>query len=121
MDVSFENDSTQSGGNYAALGIRQQGGPDSHGIKGTPYSLKFWFNGAWQLLVDGVGVATGNVVTGSGGVTIPDFDTDHDAWHRLALQALGSEVTASLDGVTLATFTEGTRALRRAGAWPRTI
>ena len=41
VDVSFENNSTQSGNNYAAIGARQQGGSNSHTISGTPYFLKF--------------------------------------------------------------------------------
>src|SRR6478752_3903511 len=39
VDVSFENNSTQSGKNYAAIGARQQGGANSHTLSGTPYFL----------------------------------------------------------------------------------
>jgi len=106
VDVSFENDSTQNGGNYAALGVRQQGGASSHNMNGTPYFLKFSFDGSWQLLVDGSAVASGNVVSGSGGVTLSGFNAAFDTWHTLALQAVDAEVTAYLDGVTLATFTD---------------
>jgi hypothetical protein len=112
VDVSFENASTQAGGNYAALGVRQQGGASSHNLNGTPYLLKFLFDGSWQLLVDGRAVASGNVVGGSGGVTdgvkIPAFNAAFDAWHTLALQAVDAQVTAYLDGVLLATFTDPT-------------
>ncbi|MEU4449419.1 RICIN domain-containing protein [Actinosynnema sp. NPDC050801] len=100
-DVSFENDDTQAGANYAAIGVRQQ-----HGDVGAPYRLKFWFDGGWQLLVDNNAVASGNVVDGTGGVTIPGFDTAHHAWHNIALQATGNKVTAYLDGVALATHTD---------------
>ena len=106
VDVSFENNSTQNGANYAALGVRQQGGASSHNMNGTPYFLRFSFDGAWQLLVDGAAVASGNVVDGSGGVTIPGFNASFDAWHTLSVQAVDTEVTAYLDGITLATFTD---------------
>jgi hypothetical protein len=106
VDVSFENSSLQSGSNYAALGARQQGGASSHNMTGTPYFLKFSFDGTWQLLVDGTAVSSGNVVGGSGGVTIAGFDATYSAWHNLALEVVGSKVTAFLDGTTLATYTD---------------
>lgn len=106
VDVSFENDSTQSGKNYAAIGARQQGGASSHNLSGTPYALKFTFDGGWQLLVDGTARASGNVVSGTGGVTIANFKTNHDTWHNLALTVLGNKVTASLDGTLLASYTD---------------
>jgi hypothetical protein len=108
VDVSFENDSSQNGGNYAALGVRQQGGASSHNMNGTPYLLKFLFDGSWQLLVDGSAVTSGNVVSGSGGVAITGFNAAFDAWHTLAIQAVDAVVTAYLDGVMLATFTDPT-------------
>src|SRR6187431_794966 len=106
VDVSFENSSTQSGNNYAAIGVRQQGGANSHTIGGTPYMLKFQFDGSWQLYVDGTSVASGNVVTGTGGVTIADFKAAYDAWHNIALQGVDNKITASLDGVLLTTYTD---------------
>ncbi|HEY3256603.1 MAG TPA: hypothetical protein VGJ91_21740 [Polyangiaceae bacterium] len=106
VDVSFENDSTQSGNNYAAIGARQQGGANSHTISGTPYVLKFQFDGSWQLLVDGTSVANGNVATGTGGVTIAGFKAAYDDWHNLALQVVESEISASLDGVLLTKYTD---------------
>ncbi|HKO47322.1 MAG TPA: hypothetical protein VJV79_06345 [Polyangiaceae bacterium] len=106
VDVSFENSSTQSGNNYAAIGARQQGGASSHTISGTPYLLKFQFDGSWQLLVDGVSAVSGNVVAGTGGVTIAGFKAAYDAWHNIALQVLDSKVTAFLDGVVLTTYTD---------------
>jgi len=106
VDVSFENNSTQSGNNYAAIGARQQGGSNSHTISGTPYVLKFLFDGSWQLLVDGTSVADGNVVTGTGGVTIAGFHAAYDAWHNLALQVVENKISALLDGVLLATHTD---------------
>jgi hypothetical protein len=106
VDVSFENNSTQSGNNYAALGVRQQGGGNSHTTSGTPYLLKFTFDGGWQLLIDGTAAASGNVATGSGGATIANFDARYDAWHTLALEAVGNKVSASIDGTTVATYTD---------------
>jgi len=106
VDVSFEEDSTHSGANYAALGARQQGGASSHNMTGTPYFLKFLFDGSWQLLVDGTQVASGNVASGTGGVTIAGFKATYDAWHTLSLQVVDKKVTAFLDGVMLATYTD---------------
>ncbi|MGE5789140.1 MAG: hypothetical protein ACM3ZE_31410, partial [Myxococcales bacterium] len=106
VDVSFENNSLQSGNNYAAIGARQQGGANSHYANGTPYLLKYQFDGSWQLLVDGTAVSNGNVATGSGGVTIPNFDSSYQAWHNLSLQVVDNRVTAYLDGVTIATYTD---------------
>jgi hypothetical protein len=106
VDVSFENNSTQSGNNYAAIGVRQQGGASSHTMSGTPYFLKFTFDGGWQLLVDGAAVASGNVVSGTGGVTISGFNATFNATHNLALQAVDQKVTAFLDGTMLAAFTD---------------
>jgi hypothetical protein len=51
-------------------------------------------------------VAGGNVASGEGGVTIPGFDTAHDAWHNIAIKAAGDTVTAMLDGVPLASYTD---------------
>ncbi|MGW0520841.1 RICIN domain-containing protein [Crossiella sp. NPDC003009] len=101
VDVSFENNGLQSGANYAVLGVRQQ-----QGDAGAPYKLKFTFDGGWQLIVNNTVAASGNVVSGAGGVRVPGFNAAHNAWHRLALKAAGSEVTASLDGVTLARHTD---------------
>lgn len=106
VDVSFENSSTQSGNNYAAIGARQQGGGNSHTISGTPYFLKFTFDGGWQLLVDGSAVSSGNVVSGTGGVTIAGFKAAYAEWHNLAIQVVDKKVTAYLDGTLLATYTD---------------
>ncbi|WP_339157331.1 S-layer homology domain-containing protein [Paenibacillus sp. FSL W8-0186] len=106
VDVSFETNNTQGGANYAAIGARYQGGGSSHTINGTPYVLKFWFDGGWQLQVDGRSVANGNVVSGSGGVKINDFDNTYNAWHNIAIQVAGSQVTAFLDGVELVSYTD---------------
>jgi len=106
VDVSFEHNNLQSGNNYAAIGARQQGGANSHYANGTPYLLKYLFDGSWQLLVDGTVTSSGNVATGSGGVTIPDFDASFQSWHNLSLQVVDNKVTASLDGVTIATYTD---------------
>jgi len=106
VDVSFENNSTQGGNNYVAIGARQQGGSSSHYINGTPYVLKFLFDGGWSLLVDGVSVANGNVVSGTGGVTITGFNKAYNAWHNIAIKVVDNTVTAYLDGVTLTTYTD---------------
>ncbi|HET7540571.1 MAG TPA: hypothetical protein VFK05_11890 [Polyangiaceae bacterium] len=111
VDVSFESNSTQSGNNYAAIGARQQGGPSSHTLSGTPYVLKFQFDGSWQLLVDGASVGSGNVVSGTGGVTITGFKATYDAWHNIALEVVEHKVTASLDGVPLTTYIDPTARL----------
>jgi hypothetical protein len=106
VDVSFENNSTQGGANYAAIGARYQGGGSSHTISGTPYVLKFWFDGGWQLLVNNSTVANGNVVSGAGGVKIAGFNPAHDAWHNIAIQVAGDQITAYLDGEKLASYTD---------------
>jgi hypothetical protein len=106
VDVSFENNSTQSGNNYAAIGARQQGGGNSHYMNGTPYFLKFTFDGGWQLLVDGSAVASGNVVSGSGGATIAGFKAAYSEWHNLAIQVVENKVTCYLDGTLLTTYTD---------------
>jgi hypothetical protein len=106
VDVSFETNNTFGGSNYAAIGARYQGGGSSHNIGGTPYVLKFWFDGGWQLLVNSSAVASGNVASGTGGVKIDGFDTAHDAWHNIAIQVAGNEITAYLDDVLLASYTD---------------
>ncbi|MEK3981994.1 S-layer homology domain-containing protein [Paenibacillus sp. FSL K6-3166] len=106
VDVSFETNSTQEGDNYAAIGARYQGGGSSHTINGTPYVLKFWFDGGWQLLVNNSAVASGNVVSGSGGVKLAGFNAAHDAWHNIAVQVAGDKVTAYLDDVKLAAYAD---------------
>jgi hypothetical protein len=106
VDVSFEHNSTEGGDNYAAVGARQQGGSKSHYMNGTPYFLKFWFDGGWSFWVDGSSVASGNVVSGSGGVTIAGFDAAYNAWHTIAVQVVEENVTAYLDGEMLATYTD---------------
>jgi hypothetical protein len=103
VDVSFENNSTQAGSNYAAIGVRQQ-----HGDTSAPYKLKFWHDGGWSMHVDGSSIASGNVVSGAGGVTIPGFDTTYDAWHNIAIRAAGDTVTAYLDDVALITYKDPT-------------
>jgi hypothetical protein len=106
VDVSFENDGTQGGENYAAIGARQQGGGNSHDIAGTPYLLKFSFDGSWELLIDGNPQATGNVATGAGGAQIAGFNGVYDQWHNIALEVADSGVTALLDGVVLTRFVD---------------
>jgi hypothetical protein len=104
VDVTFENNSTQGSANYAAIGARYQGGGNSHTINGTPYVLKFWFDGTWQLLVNNSAVASGNVVNGTGGAKIDGFNAAYNAWHNLAIQVADDQVTAYLDGVKVADY-----------------
>lgn len=106
VDVSFEHNSTEGGNNYAAIGARQQGGENSHYLNGTPYVLKFWFDGGWSLLVNGSTVANGNVVSGSGGVKISGFNTAYNAWHNIAIMVADNKVTAYLDNTILCTYTD---------------
>lgn len=108
VDVSFEHNSTEGGNNYAAIGARQQGGENSHYLNGTPYILKFWFDGGWSLLVNGSSVANGNVVSGSGGVKISGFNTAYNAWHNISLMVADNKVTAYLDNTILYTYTDTT-------------
>jgi hypothetical protein len=108
VDVSFENSSTQGGANYAAIGARYQGGGSSHSIAGTPYVLKYWLDGGWQLLVNNSAKNSGNVATGTGGLKIEGFNTAYDAWHNIAIQVAGNKITAYLDGHQLATYTDPT-------------
>jgi len=104
IDVSFENNSTQGGANYAAIGARYQGG--SQTLSGSPYVLKYWLDGGWQLLVNNSAVASGNVVSGTGGMKIDGFNAAYDAWHNLSVQVAGDQVTAYLDSVKLASYTD---------------
>lgn len=102
VDVAFENNTNQIYSNYAGIGARQQGGGNSHFSEGTPYIIKILFDGSWQFQVDAVPVASGNVVSGEGGVQINDFDTNLYAWHNLAIEVVNNKITAFLDGVWLA-------------------
>lgn len=111
VDVSFEHNSTEGGNNYAAIGARQQGGDSSHYMNGTPYFLKFWFDGGWSLHISGSSVASGNVVSGTGGVKISSFNTSYNAWHNIAIKVVENKVTAVLDGVTLYTYTDSKQRL----------
>lgn len=111
VDVSFQHNDIEGGDNYAAIGARQQGGPNSHYTAGTPYLFKYFYDGGWQLQVDGVTTLSGNVVSGTGGTTIPAFDATYDAWHNIALEVVGSEVTAFLDGTEVATYTDSNQRL----------
>ena len=106
VDVSFEHNSTEGGNNYAAIGARQQGGSNSHYTNGTPYILKFWFDGGWSLHVNGTSVANGNVVSGTGGVKINNFNTAYNTWHNIAIKVVENTVTAYLDGTTLSNYTD---------------
>ena len=106
VDVSFEHNSTAGGDNYAAIGVRQRGGGSSHWSSGTPYFLKFWFDGGWSLWANGSSIASGNVVSGSGGTTIDNFDTAYNAWHTISVEAVDATITAYIDGVEIASYTD---------------
>lgn len=111
VDVSFEHNSTEGGDNYVAIGARQQGGGNSHYMAGTPYFLKFWYDGGWSMHVNGTSVASGNVVSGTGGVKINGFDTSYDAWHNIAIKVVENKATVYLDGVTLHEYTDSSSKL----------
>jgi hypothetical protein len=74
----------QSAGEHPALELAWLGSEQRPGVylvqehhpRGVPHS--------WQLLVDGSAQASGNVATGTEGVSIAGFDTAPDAWHNLA-------------------------------------
>lgn len=104
VDVSFEHNSIEGGDNYAGIGARQQGGENSHYTAGTPYLFKYFYDGGWQLQIDGVTTLSGNVVSGTGGTTIPGFNATYNAWHNIAIDVVGSQVTAYLDGTEVATY-----------------
>jgi hypothetical protein len=104
VDVSFESSATGTN-NYAAIGARQQGGPNSHYVNGTPYVLKLWRDGGWQFLVDGTVSASGNVVSGSG-ATVAGFDTETGASHNIALEVSDNRVRAFVHDVEVTTFTD---------------
>ncbi|HEX9062001.1 MAG TPA: dockerin type I domain-containing protein [Clostridia bacterium] len=106
IDVSFEHNNTESGSNYAAIGARQQGGESSHNMSGTPYFLKFWFDGGWSFHVDGTSVASGNVVSGTGGVKINGFVASYNTWHNISIKVVENKVTVYLDNVTLYNYTD---------------
>lgn len=106
VDVSFEHNNVEGGSNYAAIGVRQQGGQNSHYINGTPYILKFWYDGGWSFLVDGTSVANGNIVSGTGGAKINGFVATYNTWHNIAIKVVENKVTAYLDGITLCNYTD---------------
>lgn len=110
VDVSFEKNQADIANNYAQIGARQQGGSNSHFSQGTPYLLKFLFDGSWQLLVDAKIVASGNVANGSG-PRINNFNTSPSAWHNLALEVVENRITAYLDNVKLANYTDSNQRL----------
>lgn len=104
VDVSFESSATGSN-NYAAIGIHQQGGTNSHDVTGTPYLLKLWHDGGWQLAVDGKSTASGNVVSGTG-PKVAGFLAGVNQWHKIALLAVNNKITAYIEGTEVATFTD---------------
>jgi hypothetical protein len=104
VDVSFQHDDIEGGANYAAIGARQQGGENSHSTAGTPYLCKYFYDGGWQLQVDGVTNLSGNVATGAGGTTLPNFDAAYDARHSLAIEVVADQVACFVDGTEVAVY-----------------
>ncbi|MDU0348409.1 Ig-like domain-containing protein, partial [Actinomyces sp. MRS3W] len=92
IDARFES---IAAGSYAALGIRDSGGPSSHTLSGTPYALRLGVDGSWSLLRRGSTVASGELA---------DFDAS--AWHNLSVTGSGASITAAVDGTQVATWTD---------------
>jgi hypothetical protein len=61
-------------------------------------------------LVDAKVVASGNVANGSG-PRIANFNTNPSAWHNLALEVVENRITAFLDNVKLANYTDSNQRL----------
>ncbi len=101
VDVSFETNNSQLSANYAGIGARQQGGSNSHFSQGTPYILKLNHSGAWEFQVDANAVASGNAASSVNG-----FATGLGAWHNLALEVVDNKVTAYIDDVKVAEYTD---------------
>ncbi|TRY17883.1 hypothetical protein FOJ82_11505 [Tessaracoccus rhinocerotis] len=95
IDVRFER--SEVAGNYGALGVRGRGTSGAGGIDTTPYALRLNEDGSWQFL-------RRNAVVGSG--IVADDDWDSSTWHRLAVRAAGADVSASIDGVGVFSFTD---------------
>lgn len=108
-----------AGENYAALGIRFQGGgfgSPGHAHDGigarTPYFLHFRPTGEWFLRTwtwgGGNIRATGNITTmvdEDGELLFPDFVPNAtDQWVNLALQGAGNRISAYIDGIEVAVF-----------------
>jgi hypothetical protein len=97
VDVRFDKDVTSS--NYAAVGVRSTGGDNSQNLSSAPYVLRLDRTGNWYLQNFGANRATGSVPVEVG------------EWHKLALQAAGNTVTAYIDGVQVASYTDPTPVL----------
>ncbi|MGR6968057.1 GH59 galactosidase [Streptomyces cynarae] len=87
VDVSFPD----AGGGLAALGVRQQKGM---AISDAAYNLRIGADGAWTFYEYGTVLAKGTVAA-----------ADH---YRLAVEAKGATVTASVDGKDVATYKDPT-------------
>ncbi|BDZ42010.1 hypothetical protein GCM10025865_13090 [Paraoerskovia sediminicola] len=94
VDVRFPDEGTA---NYAALGARSSGGGGSANLGGTAYALTLSSDGAWQLQRMGRAVDSGSVA---------DDGWDGSAWHRLTVRAVGADITASIDGDEVASYTD---------------
>ncbi len=68
--------------------------------------MKFWFDGGWYLHVNGTSIASGNVVSGTGGVKISNFNKVYNAWHNIAIKVVENKVTAYLDDTTLYSYND---------------
>ncbi|WP_350277923.1 hypothetical protein [Kribbella sp. HUAS MG21] len=78
--------------NFAGLGVRQV---VSQGSDLAAYALRVSPGGGWQLRKLDAVVASG---------AIAGFDPD--AWHRISLQAKQNQLTATVDGAELTTWTD---------------
>ena len=78
--------------NYGGIGVRQV---YTRGGDQATYAARVHEDGRWQLRKLDQVVASG---------TVAGFDGE--AWHRLAVEARGNVITATLDGVRLAQYTD---------------
>ncbi|MES4904201.1 MULTISPECIES: GH59 galactosidase [unclassified Streptomyces] len=87
VDVSFPDPA----GGLAALGVRQQKGM---AISDAAYSVRIRPNGTWTFYEYGTAIKTG---------TVAASDT-----YRLAIEAKGATITASIDGKAVSTYQDPT-------------
>ena len=96
VDVAFSQTAAPADA-YAAIGARSTGGDSTNTLNGTPYALRLNRDGGWQLERVGTAVASGTVAGGK---------YDPAAWHHLAIQVAGTDVTAWVDGTQVADWTD---------------
>lgn len=93
VDVQFER--APAADNYAAIGARSTGGGNSHGLAGTPYALRLGSDGGWQFQRAGAVITSGTLAGFAAG-----------GWHRLTIRVVGAQVTGSIDGTQVFTWTD---------------